>query len=206
MRNKGRWTFAVALTPLFATAVIAGCDAAPVSPVAELQIQSSASSNSPGAAVASASTRSVADVIGQGPDGAVVAYDGAEIRRTRNGISVKVSMPTPQPGTYSYPEGAEAGHPEAFTLWVFVFNDPHAEDWDGAFHGAGHVVGGPNLTLQGHISTNTEPFVGEALDNPHGARIHLAVAPHGALAPDRLPGQIKTPSGAPDHWWLAFFD
>lgn len=206
MRNEGRWTPAIVLTPLLAAASIVSCDSAPVAPVGEPQTQSAGQLDAAGAGAAVASARSVADVFGQGVGGVVVAEDAAEIRRTSNGISVKVSMPTPEPGTYSYPEGAEEGHPEAFTLWVFVFNDPDADEWDGAFHGAGHVFGGPHLTLSGHISRNTEPFVGESLENPGGAKIHLAIAPHGSLSPDLLPEQISTPSGTPDHWWWAMFD
>jgi hypothetical protein len=153
-----------------------------------------------------------ADIFGQGPDGPVVAEGGATLRRTPNGISVSVSMPTPAPGSYLYPDPSptatdEVGPPEAFTLWVFVFNDPEAEDWDGAFLGAGHVVGGPNLKLTGHVSTQTEPFAGARLDDPQGAEVHVAVAPHGALDADRMPAQIQTPSGpGPDIWWLAVFD
>lgn len=41
--------------------------------------------------------------------------------------------------------------------------------------------------------------------NVADAEIHLAVAPHGALAPDLLPAQIKTPVGDPSFWWLAIF-
>lgn len=159
-------------------------------------------------------TTEVADVFGQGPEGPVVAEDGATIRRTKNGISAKVQMPTPEPGTYMYPTGPkggawtdEEGPPEVFTLWVFIFDDPEAEDWTGAFLGGGHVVGGPNLTLSGHISQKTEPFLGEKLSNPGKAAVHLAVAPHGALAPELLPDQIQTPTQpGPDIWWLALFD
>ena len=164
---------------------------------------------------ASASGRGVrkqtADVFGQGPDGPIVAEDGATIRRTPNGISMSVAMPTPAPGTYEYPtEGVAysgAGHPETFTLWAFVFNDPPADDWDGAFFVSGHVVGGPHLNLSGNISTNTEPFAGEYLENPEGAEVHLAVAPHGELDPGVMPEQIQTPTGpGPDIWWIALFD
>jgi hypothetical protein len=140
-----------------------------------------------------------------------VANGGATLRRTPNGISVTLSMPTPDPGTYTYPSSGEAfsgpGHPEAFTLWVFVFDDPVDPDWTGAFLGGGHLVGGPNLTLSGHISRTTEPFAGERLQNPEHARVHLAVAPHGALDPELLPAAIQTPTGpGPDIWWLALFD
>ena len=160
-----------------------------------------------------------ADVLGQEDEYTgerdVVAEDGATLRRGPNGISAQLSMPTPEPETYNYPDpdenptAAEPGHPEAFTLWAFVF-DPEQEtfedqDWAGAFLVGGHVVGGPNLTLRGHISKNTEPVAGEKLENPD-AEIHLAVAPHGELDPEIMPEQIKTPAGGPDMWWIAIFE
>ncbi len=96
--------------------------------------------------------------------------------------------------------------PEAFTLWVFVFDDAESEDWTGAFLGGGHVFGGPKLTLSGSISKETEPFLGDKLNNPGEAEIHLAVTPHSELDPDKLPSQIKTPSGSGPFWWVAVFD
>lgn len=172
------------------------------------------------------------DVFGQGPMGPVVAEDGATIRRTPNGISMKLSMPTPAPGSYTYPSGPpggawtdEEGPPEAFTLWAFIFNNPEACGTPfectsadlgppangGAFFVAGHIFGGPNLTLSGQISKNSEPFPtptpGVPLENTMGAHVHLAVAPHGALDPSLLPEQIQTPTQpGPDIWWLALFE
>lgn len=156
------------------------------------------------------------DVFGQGLDGPVVAEDGATLRRTRNGITSTISMPTPEPGEYVYPDPSptatdEEGPPEAFTLWVFVFDDELGgfgdHPWSSAFLGGGHIVDGPNLTLSGHISRETEPFAGFALENPQAVEVHLAVAPHGALDPELLPEQIKTPAGpGPDVWWLALFE
>lgn len=186
-----------------------GCDRTPVEPEhAELSQELDQSEFS-------AVGVETADVFGQGSNGPVVAQDGATIRRTPNGISVKVSMPTPEPGTYDYPTGGVAfagpGHPEAFSLWVFIF-DPDADEtqagpWTGAFLGGGHVAGGPNLTLSGHISTNTEPFLGNHLVNPRDADVHLAVAPHGALDPGVMPEQIQTPTQpGPDIWWIALFE
>ncbi len=163
-----------------------------------------------GAVAASEVTNQTEDVFGQGMGGAVVAEDGATLRRTKNGISMSLSMPTPEPGTYDYPETgvfSGPGHPEAFTLWAFVFNDPSAEDWDGAFFVTGHVVSGRKLNLSGRVSTNTEPFAGDQLNNPEGAEVHLAVAPHGGLDPELMPEQIQTPTGpGPDIWWIALFD
>lgn len=195
---------AIALTLLFAIAFVSGCtDAELLAPEPRAEVEVDASENVLGKHGVSTET---ADVVGQGIGGPVVADAEATIRRTPNGISASISMPSPEPGTYVYPEGAEEGRPEAFTLWVFIFNDPEAEDWDGAFLGAGHAVGGSRLELSGHISRRSEPFVGEGLDNPEGAKVHLAVAPHGALDPDKLPEQIKTPDGTPAHWWFAQFD
>lgn len=155
-------------------------------------------------------TSETEDVFGQGIGGSVVAPDGATIKRTANGISMKVSMPTPEPGAYHYPTSgvySGPGHPETFSLWAFVFNDPPSKNWDGAFFLGGHVVGGSTLNLSGRVSTNTEPFAGDQLDNPAGAEIHLAVAPHGGLDPELMPEQIKTPTGpGPDIWWLAIFE
>jgi hypothetical protein len=164
----------------------------------------------PVAATSHGISKQTVDVFGQGMSGDVVAADGATLRRTKNGISMNLSMPTPKPGSYDYPTAgvfAGPGHPEAFTLWAFVFNDPETENWDGAFLAAGHVVGGSTLNLSGRVSTNTDPFAGERLDNPEGAEVHLAVAPHGALDPELMPEQIQTPTGpGPDIWWISLFD
>ena len=152
----------------------------------------------------------------------VYKEDGATLRRNPNSISAKIAIDTPEPGTYCYVEGetavAEAGPPEAFTLWLFTFDeeqggfdqdpdDPDVEPfpWSGAFFVAGHVVGGPTLNLSGQISRQTEPFVGFPLEDPD-VEVHLAVAPHGALAPDIMPDQIKTPAGTSGHWWVSIFD
>jgi len=175
------------------------------------------------------------DVIGQGPDGDVVAEGGATIRRTDNEILVELSMPTPEPGTYTYPsapperEGEwwtdEVGDLEAFTLWAFVFDCPHRCDGDcdaddmgepaggGAFYVSGFVSDGGDLTLNGWISTGTDPFVmdgepiGVPMTRPMDAEVHLAVAPHGAFDPAMMPEILQTPtSPGPDIWWGAIFE
>lgn len=158
----------------------------------------------------------ISDVFGQGPDGPVVAEDGATLRRTDNAIQAKVRMPTPAPGTYTYPDpddsptAAEQGHPEGFTLWVFVFDEDlgpfNGRPWSSAFFAAGHMVGGSTLTLSGQINRSTEPFAGFHLENPRDAEVHLAVAPHGGIDPDIMPEQITTPAGGPSMWWFAIFD
>lgn len=186
-----------------------------------------------GVAVA-ASPWEQADLVGQGPDGPVVSPGGAQIHRTANGVTAKVSMATPEPGTYAYPQGPTAsgvpGHPEAFSLWVFVFFNPEACDDQcdgpdlttnpevvaGAFNAGGHLVGGPDLSIAGRANEENVVFGGpnaesiaEALRLGHtvaGAEIHLAVAPHGALDPHLLPEAIQTPVGNPSFWWLAFFE
>lgn len=172
-------------------------------------------------------TKETADVVGQGLAGSVVAEEGATVLRSDTGVSVSLRIPTPMPGSYVYPPGnafqplgALIGHPEAFSLWVFVFNSPEdclASPCDladfaagrgagGAFNGGGHVVGGSTLQLSGRVTLNSEPFAGTALMEPRTAAVHLAVAPHGALQPDVMPNQIKMPIGTPAHWWLAIFE
>jgi hypothetical protein len=185
--------------------------------------------------VASAgSPAETADVIGQGLAGPVVAADGAAIMRTPNGVVANVTMDTPQPGSYVNPAGPTgsgvSGHPEAFSLWVFVFFNPEEcataicgpgdlmNDLDviaGAYNAGGHLEGGPNLNLQGFVNRDSFTFgganaetIGEAVSmgyNLADAEIHLAVAPHGALDPALLPGSISTPNGTPAQWWLALF-
>lgn len=178
-----------------------------------------------------------ADIVGQGPGGPVVAQDGARIHRTANGVTASISMSTPAPGSYLYPESSmwptssgEEGSPEAFSLWVFLFFNPEACDGGcdgsdlvgnkavvaGAFNAGGHLVAGPNLTISGKINSRSAVFGGpmaetlsEALGMGYdvaGAEVHLAVAPHGALDPALLPGQITTPAGNPNYWWIALFD
>ena len=181
-------------------------------------------------------TVDTADVMDQGLAG-VYAEDGATLRRTRNAIQIRIDMPTPEPNTYTYPDPGEhptaapPGHPEVFTLWAFVFNNPEdcvagphdcgvadlglvmetagAENPGGlaVFGVAGHPVGGPNLTLSGSISTSHDPFapIFAGLTNPAGAEVHLAVAPHGGLNPEIMPEQASTPAGTPDMWWTALF-
>ncbi|MFP3883812.1 MAG: hypothetical protein ACLFRT_14965 [Actinomycetota bacterium] len=184
---------------------------------------------------AGASPWETEDVFGQGPNGDTVASNGAKINRGSNGITAKVTMPTPEPGSYTYPEGptasGEEGRPEAFSLWVFVFFNPEACDGAcdasdlatnpavvaGAFNAGGHLVTGPNLTISGRVTEQNPTFgppdfaetIAEALDQDYeiaDAEVHLAVAPHGALAPELLPSQIKTPAGGPADWWLAIFE
>jgi hypothetical protein len=184
--------------------------------------------------VAAGNPYETADVVGQGLAGPTVAIDGASILRSQNSVAARLVMPTPQPGTYAYPVGPTgsgvAGHPEAYSLWVFIFFNPEAcagaicgpadlmNDPDvvaGAFNAGGHVAGGPNLTLAGSVNADRATFggpnaetLGTALALGYDladAEIHLAVAPHGALDPALLPASISTPVGNPSFWWIAIF-
>ena len=169
--------------------------------------------------------KSTEDVVGQSMAGPLDSEDGATVIRTNSGVTASLTMPTPVSGSYTYPSGNAfqptvlVGHPEVFTGWMFIFNNP-AECSDGvcdsndlgmtparggAYNFAGHVVGGSTLNLTGHVAVGNTPFAGVPLDNPLGAEIHLAVAPHGMVQPDLLPSQITTPIGTPSHWWLAIF-
>jgi len=169
-----------------------------------------------------------ADVFGQGPAGPVVAVDGARLVRTDKNLIISVRISTPEPGSYNYPSGnlwnndAYPGKPEAYSLWAFVFNDPDScsgggpgictgadvgnnTPGAGVFNVAGHLVAGPVLQLNGNLTFASAPFGGAPLTDPMTAEVHLAIAPHGALQPETLPNQIKTPIGNPEFWWLAVF-
>ncbi|MDH3750976.1 MAG: hypothetical protein OEU90_05310 [Gammaproteobacteria bacterium] len=184
---------------------------------------------------AQGAVKQTTDVRGQGIDGDVVSPNGTTLIRTKNGISVAVSMPTPMSGTYNYPPAnpfqpvdAMPGTPEAFTGWVFFFNNPEAceirnacvppppgapgpndftEAAGGAYNFAGHAVsGGGSLNMVGHISVGESNFGGPStLQNPYGAEIHVAIAPHGIVIPGLLPGQFNTPIGGPPFWWVSLF-
>jgi len=184
--------------------------------------------------VATAGTFETTDVFGQGMAGPVVAADGASILRQKTSVVAKLVMPTPEPGSYTPAVGPtgnpESGHPEAFSLWVFVFFNPEEcataicgpsdliMDPDvvaGAFNAGGHLAAGPTLTLAGSVNASRATFgganaetIGQALAMGYtlaDAEIHLAVAPHGGLDPALLPGSISTPVGGPPQWWLAIF-
>ena len=165
----------------------------------------------------------------------VVAVRGAKLVRTRNGITASVSMPTPAAGTYCYPPAnpyqpiaPTPGTPEVFTGWFFFFNHPencltpHAcippppggsapNDFTrargGVYNFAGHAIsGGGTLNLVGHIEVGEAQFGGPfGLENPDGAEVHLAIAPHGVVIPQLLPDQINTPVGSPPFWWVGLF-
>ena len=176
------------------------------------------------------------DVLGQGPDREVVAEDGATLHRTADALVTELTMPTPEPGEYTYAsepperEGEwwtdEPGELEAFTLWLVTFNDPEeceegvgqcgGEDLGdpaggGAFGVGGTVPAGDQLTLNGFVTTETEVFengdpMGMRLERPLEAEVHVAVAPHGAFDPAMMPETLETPVSPPDVWWAAFFD
>ena len=197
--------------------------------VAILLIALSAQSHAQG------SIEQTVDIIGQGLTGPVVAEDGGTLIRTQHGVSIVVKMPTPAPGSYNYPPANPfqtvapvPGTPEVFTGWVFFFNNPgncavpHAcvppapgapapndftEGEGGVYNLAGHAVsGGGSLNLSGHLSAGDAQFGGpHSLQNPLGAEIHVAIAPHGVLVPDLLPDQISTPVGSPPFWWVMLF-
>ncbi|MGW8369072.1 MAG: hypothetical protein ACWGPN_10380, partial [Gammaproteobacteria bacterium] len=70
------------------------------------------------------------DVVGQGPMGPVVSEDGATLIRSPNSLTAHLTMPTPVPFSYLYPPPGPfqatvlMGSPEAFSGWIFIFNNP----------------------------------------------------------------------------------
>jgi hypothetical protein len=176
-----------------------------------------------------------ADVRSQGTDESVMAAEGASLTRSLDGIRLRIIVPTPAPGSYEYPTGdmipeGAALHPEVvpggpddpevFTLWVFVFNHPErctdSCDFDdlaldapakgGVYQGDGRVAVDDELELSGAVRLGQAPVNGSALENPLGAEVHLAIAPHGRKL-DGADGwrQLNGPLGNPSLWWAASF-
>ncbi len=178
-----------------------------------------------GSLSATAAAPERADVWDQG-GATVYAPEGARLVRQAKGIAVSVKMPTPEPGQYLYPDGTVPGHPEVFTLWMFVFNYPENCDGPcgpddmtnpavefGVYNPAGHAAAGSSLTLAGRAGVGDPAgappgIMPHDLSNPAGAEVHLAVTSHGQLDPASLPGEFRRPtgSGACGCWWVAIFD
>jgi hypothetical protein len=177
-----------------------------------------------------------ADFTGQGGEGPLLAESGASLIRSGDGIRVSAIVPTPTPGSYEYPSGDmtpewSAVHPvvlvggpdepEAFTMWVFVFNYPDmctddscdlddlaqgAPARGGAYQADGRVAAGDDLDLAGAVRLGQDPASGSALENPLGAEVHLAIAAHGKML-DGSDGwrQLNGPLRNPTLWWAASF-
>ena len=203
---------------LFAAALCIGCsDPLPAAPTALSSPASSVLLARPGGP-------EYANVSNQG-GGGVYAVNGASLVRQPDGLQARLSMPTPAPGSYIYSDGTTPGHPEVFTLWIFVFNNPDlcsdpcsSDDLGvdkpargGAYNGGGHAVSGNRLTIAGRIGVGETPFdhpiiTMAPLESPGTAEVHLAIAPHGGLDPSKLPNEFRIPTGTPAHWWVAIFD
>lgn len=169
------------------------------------------------------------DILGQGGEG-VAAEDGAKLKRHDNRVRVIYRITTPEPGSYDYPTadmvppGREhpevvPGYPEVFTLWGFVFNYPELctgpcdfdDLGDTAAQGGAYQLGatialGGKIVIKKKIAVGDTPFNGVPLQNPRGAEIHVAMAPHGqAQCGEELQQQLSSPVGAPNFWWPALF-
>lgn len=173
---------------------------------------------------------------GQGGVEPALATDGAELERRDDGLVARVDIPTPEPGSYEYPTGdmvspwaephppvspGAANAPEVFTLWLIVFNDPESCTNDqcdaddiaadasargGVYQVDGRVADGGSMSFVGNVRLGQQPEVGSPLDNPMGADVHLAIAPHGrALSGTDGWRQLNGPVGNPTLWWTAEF-
>lgn len=177
-----------------------------------------------------------ADFAGQGGEGQPLAIGGAQLLRSPDGLRVHALVPTPSPGSYEYPTGdmippGAQPHPdvlpggsdqsEAFTMWVFVFNNPDlctddscdTDDLEkdapargGVFQADGRIADGDELDLVGSVRLGQMPSKGSPLETPLEAEVHLAIAPHGAaLTGSDLERQLNGPIGNPTLWWGAAF-
>lgn len=166
----------------------------------------------------------------QGETG-VAPKSSARLERRDESLGVKFRLRTPEPGSYEYPTAdmIPAGDPvhpdvvpgkaEVFTLWVFIFNNP-AECSDacngddlgdtpaqGGVYQADATIGyDDTIVMNGDVWATTTAYRGVPLVNPHGAEVHVAMAPHGgALAGADLTRQLNGAIGNPAFWWVAVF-
>lgn len=183
----------------------------------------------------SATGTQTADIGSQGTAADPVSNAGGSLQRAADGVRVRTEMPTPTPGSYGYPtsemvppgapEHPEVlvggpGEPETFTLWVFIFNhpdlctdvcndddlEPDAAAKGGVYQGDGRLADTDRLVLEGGVRVGQEPYRGSTLENPLGAEIHIAIAPHGkAFEGELLQRQLNGPIGSPALWWPAAF-
>jgi len=176
------------------------------------------------------------DVSEQGAADSVYETDAARLQRRADGLFVEVDVPTPVPGAYEYPtsdmippwvethpavgQGARDA-PEIFTLWLFAFNDPgsctdgqcDSDDIGvdtaargGVYQVDGRVAGDDTIQLIGNVRLGQMQLDGAPLDDPLGAEVHVAIAPHGrALSGSDRVIQLNTPVGNPALWWGARF-
>lgn len=172
----------------------------------------------------------------QGPSEDVYAADAATLERRADGVTGRALFPVPEPGSYDYPTGDQnpewaephpavsvgsAEEPEAFTMWIVIFNYPDectddscgADDFGdeapargGVFQADGRIVEGDSLDMAATIRLGEVPMHGSEFENPLGAEIHFAIAPHGkALQGADLWRQLNGPLGNPSLWWSAAF-
>lgn len=171
----------------------------------------------------------------QGQSDVPMVDDGARLQRRIDGVSVDVAIPTPAPGSYEYPTGdmvppwaephpaVSSGAyeaPEVFTLWLFAFNEPSqcTDDCDlddlavgaaargGSYQLDGRIGDDDTLAFAGTVRLGQPSLNGAPLDNPRGAEIHVAIAPHGRVLPGEAGWrQLNGPIGNPSLWWAASF-
>ncbi|MDJ0770815.1 MAG: hypothetical protein QNJ12_18625 [Ilumatobacter sp.] len=176
--------------------------------------------------------RERADVMVQG-GGDVYQRNGARLIRTDHSVEVEWRIRTPEPGSYTYPTpdmvppGSPThppivpGAPEVFTLWLFAFDHPELctdgvcdgdDVGDTAARGSvyqadGEIADRRWLRMGGKIRFGQTPARGHGLENPLGAEVHVAMAPHGmAWDGEDLAIQLNGPVGAPPLWFAAIFD
>ncbi len=122
-----------------------------------------------------------------------------------------------------HPEVVAGGpdEPEVFTVWMVVFNHPSrctdgACDRDdfregaaakgGMYQADGRVADEADLEATASIRLGQVPLTGAPMENPLGAEVHVAIAPHGkAVAGAGHWVQLNSPLGNPSLWWAATF-
>lgn len=145
--------------------------------------------------------------------------EDSHLTRTSKGLSIRLQMETPEPGTYNYPDTVPVENqvaPEVFTGWAFIFANPGAckaadnvspgpcngddfgdpEVGAGAYNFSGHAQGaGGYLTISGHISVGqTKELRAPGGNTPFALSNPEGAEVHVAIAPH---GNVD-PSNLPD--------
>ena len=76
----------------------------------------------------------------------------------------------------------------------------------GVYQVDGRLGDGAELHFTGNVRLGEGQLSGSLLDDPLGAEVHLAIAPHGrALSGADRARQLNSPVGTPALWWGARF-
>lgn len=130
--------------------------------------------------------------------------ENARLTRHEDHLEFEITMNTPAPGSYNYPEEVENERkvpPEVFTAWAFVFNNPELCDGSelcGVDDFSPEVKAGV-YGVAGHVSSIDHEGGSFILDRGTGGQMVLRgeIAVGDPQWPDLPPGEITYPLSNP---------